>query len=417
MRLNIENSFVTMEEIESYKNKVHEAHKKLYEGTGEGSDFLGCVNLKVSDEELTKIKNAAKKIREKSDVLIVIGIGGSYLGARAVIEALSHNFNPKRVLFAGNNLSSDYLSDLLEYIDNKEVTLNVISKSGTTTEPAIAFKVLREYLEKRYGKEEAKERIFVTTDKEKGVLKEIANQNGYETFVVPDDIGGRYSVFTAVGLLPIAASGVDLDKLLSGVYDGEIEFSKEGNNPCYEYAVARNILYNRGKKIEILVNYEPKLAYVTEWWKQLFGESEGKDGKGLFPAGALNTTDLHSMGQYIQEGERHLIETVIDIKEPYRNINFECEENSLDKLSFLNGKNMNEVNHKAMEGTIIAHTRGNVPNLLIEVDKLDEYNLGKLLYFFEKACGLSGYLLGVNPFNQPGVEAYKKEMFRLLGKK
>lgn len=416
MRLNIENSFVTREEIESYKDKVHEAHRKLHDGTGEGSDFLGWVNLRVSSEELTKIKNAAKKIREKSDVLIVIGIGGSYLGARAVIEALSHNFNPKKVLFAGNNLSSDYLNDLIEYIGDKDVALNVISKSGTTTEPAIAFKVLREYLEKRYGKEEAKERIFVTTDKEKGVLKEIANQNGYETFVVPDDIGGRYSVFTAVGLLPIAASGVDLDKLLSGVYDGEMEFSKEEDNSCYEYAVVRNILYNRGKKIEILVNYEPKLAYVTEWWKQLFGESEGKDGKGLFPAGALNTTDLHSMGQYIQEGERHLIETVIDVKEPYRNINFSCEEDSLDKLSFLDGKNMNEVNHKAMEGTIIAHTRGNVPNILIEIDSLDEYNLGKLLYFFEKACGLSGYLLGVNPFNQPGVEAYKKEMFRLLGK-
>lgn len=416
MRINFENSFVTEKEIKKYNKKVIDAHQKLHEKTGEGSDFLGWVNLKVNDNELEKIKNAAQKIREQSDVLVVIGIGGSYLGARAVIDALSHNFNPKTVLFAGNNLSPDYLSDLLEYIDDKKVSLNVISKSGTTTEPAIAFKILREYMENKYGKEEAKERIFVTTDKEKGVLKEIANQNGYETFVVPDDIGGRYSVFTAVGLLPIAAAGIDIDKMLAGVYDAEEEYSKLENNPCYEYAVVRNVLYKKGKKIELLVNYEPKLHYLVEWWKQLFGESEGKEGKGIFPAGVDNSADLHSMGQYIQEGERHLFETVLSIETPYRNIEFSCDENSLDKLQFLDGKNMNEVNHNAMEGTIIAHTRGNVPNVLIEIEKLDEYNIGNLLYFFEKACGMSGYMLGVNPFNQPGVEAYKKEMFRLLGK-
>ena len=416
MRINLENSFVNQEEMKKYNDELLEAHKKLHEKTGEGSDFLGWVDLKIDEDELSKIKVAAKKIMDTSDLLIVIGIGGSYLGARAVIDALSHNFNPKKVIFAGNNLSSDYLNDLLEYIDDKRVSINVISKSGTTTEPAIAFKILREYMENKYGMEEARNRIYVTTDKEKGVLKEIANEKGYETFVVPDDIGGRYSVFTAVGLLPIASAGINIDKLLEGVYAAEKEYSKLEENPCYEYAVARNILYKQGKKIELLVNYEPKLHYIIEWWKQLFGESEGKEGKGIFPAGVDNSADLHSMGQYIQEGERHLFETVLNVKEPYRNIKFTCEENSPDKLYYLNGKNMNEVNHKAMEGTIIAHTRGNVPNIIIELEKIDEYNIGKLLYFFEKACGISGYLLGVNPFNQPGVEAYKKEMFRLLGK-
>ncbi|MBQ8299603.1 MAG: glucose-6-phosphate isomerase [Clostridia bacterium] len=417
IKINYEKAFINKDEIYAHKDEVLEAEKKLHEKTGEGSDFLGWVDLKLDEEELTRVKNAALKIREISDVLVVIGIGGSYLGARAVIDALSHNFKPKNVIFAGNNLSSDYLNDLLEYIDDKRVCLNVISKSGTTIEPAISFKILREYMEKKYGEDGARERIFVTTDAKKGVLKEIANNKGYETFVVPDDIGGRYSVFTPVGLLPIAAAGLDIDKLLQGVFDAKENFKGfNENNPCYEYAAARTILYRQGKKIELLANYEPKLHYITEWWKQLFGESEGKDGKGLFPAGVDYTTDLHSMGQYVQEGERHLFETVLNVKEPYRNIFFECAENSMDKLEYLNGKNMNEANHSAMEGTIIAHTNGNVPNIILEIEKIDEYHIGELLYFFEKACGISGYMLGVNPFNQPGVEAYKKEMFRLLGK-
>ena len=415
MKINFENAMVTEEQKKAFEHELSEAHRKIYDGTGEGADFLGWLNLKVDDEELTRIKNAAEKIKSTSDVLIVIGIGGSYLGARAVIDALSNNFREKKVLFAGNNLSPDYLNDLLDYIDDKRVCLNVISKSGTTIEPAISFKILREYMEKKYG-EEAKERIFVTTDKEKGVLKEIANQKGYETFVVPDDIGGRYSVFTAVGLLPIAAAGIDVDRLLAGVYAAEEKYSTLENNSCYEYAVVRNVLYKEGKKVELLANYEPKLHYIIEWWKQLFGESEGKDLKGIFPAGVDFTTDLHSMGQYIQEGERHLFETVIDIQNPYRDIILEADENAIDKLGYLNGKTMNEANHSAMQGTIIAHVNGNVPNILIQLDKLDEENIGELLYFFEKACGISGYILGVNPFNQPGVEAYKKEMFRLLGK-
>ena len=415
MKINFENAMVTEEQKKAFEHELSEAHRKIYDGTGEGADFLGWLNLKVDDEELTRIKNAAEKIKSTSDVLIVIGIGGSYLGARAVIDALSNNFREKKVLFAGNNLSPDYLNDLLDYIDDKRVCLNVISKSGTTIEPAISFKILREYMEKKYG-EEAKERIFVTTDKEKGVLKEIANQKGYETFVVPDDIGGRYSVFTAVGLLPIAAAGIDVDRLLAGVYAAEEKYSTLENNSCYEYAVVRNVLYKEGKKVELLANYEPKLHYIIEWWKQLFGESEGKDLKGIFPAGVDFTTDLHSMGQYIQEGERHLFETVIDIQNPYRDIILEADENAIDKLGYLNGKTMNEANHSAMQGKIIAHVNGNVPNILIQLDKLDEENIGELLYFFEKACGISGYILGVNPFNQPGVEAYKKEMFRLLGK-
>ena len=417
IKVNYGNAFMVREEVEAHRNEVLEAHKKLHEKTGEGSDFLGWVDLKLDEQEFKRVKNAATWIRENSDVLVVIGIGGSYLGARAVIEALSNNFGERRVLFAGNNLNSDYLSDLLEYIENKNVCLNVISKSGTTIEPAIAFKVLREFMENKYGEEESRKRIFVTTDKEKGVLKEIANQKGYETFIVPDDIGGRYSVFTPVGLLPIAAAGIDIDKLLEGVYEAKQNYQVLDFNPCYEYAVARTILYRQGKKIEILANYEPKLHYVTEWWKQLYGESEGKEYKGLFPAGVDYTTDLHSMGQYVQEGERHLFETVINIKNPYRNITFNCEENAMDKLGYLNGKTMAEANRCALEGTIIAHTSGYVPNIILEIERLDEKTIGELLYFFEKACGISGYMLGVNPFNQPGVEAYKKEMFRLLGKK
>ena len=417
MKLDLSNSGISEKEILKYKKEVLKAHTNLHEKQGAGSDFLGWVNLKLDVQELEKIKVAASKIRKQSDVLIVIGIGGSYLGSKAVIDALSHTFNPKNVIFAGNNMGSDYLNDLLDYIKDKDISLNVISKSGTTIEPALTFKVLRKYIEEKYGEDKAKDRIFVTTDKEKGVLKKLADENGYETFVVPDDIGGRYSVFTAVGLLPIASAGINIDRLLDGVYSAEKKYSSLENNDCYDYAVARNIMYKKKKKIELLVNYEPKLHYISEWWKQLFGESEGKEEKGIFPASVDNTTDLHSMGQYIQEGERILFETVINIKKPYRDFTLTCEEGSPDALDYLNGKTLNEINHKAMEGTVIAHVNGKVPNIMIEVDKLDEFNLGELLYFFEKACGISGHLLGVNPFNQPGVEAYKKEMFRLLGSK
>lgn len=417
MKLDLSNSGISEKEILKYKKEVLKAHTNLHEKQGAGSDFLGWVNLKLDVQELEKIKVAASKIRKQSDVLIVIGIGGSYLGSKAVIDALSHTFNPKNVIFAGNNMSSDYLNDLLDYIKDKDISLNVISKSGTTIEPALTFKVLREYIEEKYGEDKAKDRIFVTTDKEKGVLKKLADEKGYETFVVPDDIGGRYSVFTAVGLLPIASAGINIDRLLDGVYSAEKKYSSLENNDCYDYAVARNIMYKKKKKIELLVNYEPKLHYISEWWKQLFGESEGKEEKGIFPASVDNTTDLHSMGQYIQEGERILFETVINIKKPYRDFTLTCEEGSPYALDYLNGKTLNEINHKAMEGTVIAHVNGKVPNIMIEVDKLDEFNLGELLYFFEKACGISGHLLGVNPFNQPGVEAYKKEMFRLLGRK
>ena len=395
-----------------YKKKVLDAHKKLCEKNGLGNDFLGWLDVRVDKEEISRIKKCASKIRNDSDFLIVIGIGGSYLGARAVIEALSHTFKSKNVIFAGNNLSADYMNDLIEYIDGKDISLNVISKSGTTTEPAVAFVILKEYMEKKYG-EKAKERIYVTTDKSKGILKEQADKAGYETFVVPDDVGGRYSVLTAVGLLPIATAGIDIDKILSGAIEAKEKFSSLENNICYTYATIRNILYAKGKKIELLVNYEPKMHYFTEWWKQLFGESEGKDKKGIFPAGVDNTTDLHSMGQYIQDGERHLFETVINIENAYRDMEVHTSE---EKLKFLDGKTLNEINHKAMQGTVIAHSKGGVPNIEISVEKLDEKTIGELIYFFEKSCAISGYLLGVNPFNQPGVEAYKKEMFRLLGK-
>lgn len=412
MKLTYDNSGISERDLKKWDKRVIDVHNMLHGKTGLGNDFLGWLEPKIEDEEIERIKTAAKKIRDNSELLIVIGIGGSYLGARAVIEALSHTFYNKNVIFAGNNLSSDYLNDLLDYIDGKDISVNVISKSGTTTEPAVAFNILKEYMEKKYG-DKAKERIYVTTDKEKGILKEQAVREGYETFVVPDDIGGRYSVLTAVGLLPIAVAGIDIDKLIDGATSAKTEFDSVNSNICYTYATIRNILYKQGKKIELLVNYEPKMHYFTEWWKQLFGESEGKEGKGIFPSGVDNTTDLHSMGQYIQEGERHLFETVINIENPYRDIKIEAKE---DKLKFLDGKMMSEVNHMAMQGTVIAHTSGKVPNIMISIEKLDEHNVGKLIYFFEKSCAISGYLLKVNPFNQPGVEAYKKEMFRLLGK-
>ena len=378
-------------------------------------------------KEFERIKKAAAKIQSDSDVLIVIGIGGSYLGARAVIEAITNRFYntlpaKKRklplIIYAGNNLSPNYMNDLLELIGEKDISINVISKSGTTTEPAIAFRVLREAIESKYGIEEAKKRIYVTTDKARGALKTLATKENYETFVIPDNVGGRFSVLTAVGLLPIATAGVDIDKLMEGAryarekyMDSSVKF-----NDCYKYAVVRNLLYNSGKKIEVLANYEPQLHYFTEWWKQLYGESEGKDGKGIFPAGVDLTTDLHSMGQYIQDGERHLFETVLSVNTPKSDIVVKEDDENLDGLNYLAGKGLDYINKKAMEGTAEAHVSGNVPNLRITIDKLDEENLGHLIYFFEKACAMSGLMLGVNPFNQPGVEEYKKNMFRLLEK-
>ena len=378
-------------------------------------------------KEFERIKKAANKIQSDSDVLIVIGIGGSYLGARAVIEAITNCFynmlpSKKRktpmIVYAGNNLSPNYLNDLLNLIGERDISINVISKSGTTTEPAIAFRVLREAIETKYGVEEAKKRIYITTDKKKGALKGLADEENYETFVIPDNVGGRFSVLTAVGLLPIATAGVDIDKLMQGAKDAREKYMDPSIkfNDCYKYAVVRNLLYNSGKKIEVLANYEPQLHYFTEWWKQLYGESEGKDGKGIFPAGVDLTTDLHSMGQYIQDGERHLFETVLAVEESKSDIVVKEDSENVDGLNYLAGKGLDYINKKAMEGTIEAHVSGNVPNLKVTIDKLDEENLGHLIYFYEKACAMSGLILGVNPFNQPGVEEYKRNMFRLLEK-
>ena len=415
MRLDFENSLVSEEEIIKFDEKIIKAHEELHKDTANINDFKGWVELEFDSAEIERIKSVANKIRSNSEILVVVGIGGSYLGARAVIEALSNNFEKSNILYAGNNMSPDYMNDLLDYLKDKNFSINVISKSGTTTEPAIAFELLKELLIKKYGEEEASSRIYVTTDKEKGVLRKEANEKGYETFVIPDNIGGRYSVLTPVGLLPIAAAGIDIDKIISGAKASMEKYSDIQDNDCYKYAILRNILYEKGKKIEILANYEPKLQYFMEWWKQLFGESEGKENKGVFPVSVGYTTDLHSLGQYVQEGERHLFETVIDIENPYRDIEFTIAENS--HLNYLNGKTLNFANHSAMQGTITAHVEGGVPNIVIRVEKLDEYSIGELIYFFEKACAISGYLLNVNPFNQPGVEFYKKEMFRLLGKK
>ena len=376
-------------------------------------------------EEFAKIKKSAEKIRKDSEVFVVIGIGGSYLGARAVIEALTNTFYnicPNRktpqIFFAGNNMSPNYLNDLIECIGNKDISINVISKSGTTTEPAIAFRIFREFMESKYGIDEARKRIYVTTDKEKGALKQLSNEEEYETFVIPDNIGGRYSVLTAVGLLPIAVAGIDINKLMYGAKVAEDKYNENSvkYNECYQYAVARNILYSKGKTTEILVNYEPKMQYFTEWWKQLYGESEGKEGKGIFPAGVTFTTDLHSLGQYIQEGKRNLFETVIAIENSATDITIKRDADNIDGLNFVADKTMDYVNKKAMEGTIEAHITGEVPNIKITMDKLDEETLGELIYFFELACAMSGKILGVNPFNQPGVEEYKKNMFKLLGK-
>lgn len=421
--------FFAKEEVDTLQPYVDVAHEMLHEKTGPGKDFLGWIDLpnNYNKEEFARIKKAAQKIQSDSDVLVVIGIGGSYLGARAAIECLGHSFRNSlskddrkapEVYFAGNNISSTYLMDLIEIIKDKDVSLNVISKSGTTTEPAIAFRVLKEFLENKYGKEEAAKRIYATTDAKKGALKQVSDEEGYETFVIPDDVGGRFSVLTAVGLLPIAAAGFDIDEMMQGANDARIKYSTSNleDNDCYQYAAVRNILHRKGKDIELLVNYEPNLHFVSEWWKQLYGESEGKDQKGIFPASVDFSTDLHSMGQYVQDGKRILFETVLNVEKPRKVVELKPEEKDLDGLNYLSEKTMDFVNEKAFQGTLLAHTDGQVPNLIIDIPTLNEYNFGYLVYFFEKACGISGYLLGVNPFNQPGVEAYKKNMFALLGK-
>ena len=417
-------------EVAYFKEQIAIAHKMLHEKSGVGNDFLGWIDLPVDydKDEFVRIQKAAEKIQKDSDVLVVIGIGGSYLGARSCIDALSHTFynalsKEKRktpeVYYVGNNISGTYLQDLLELCEGKEVSVNVISKSGTTTEPAIAFRVFKKFMEEKYGKEEAKSRIFATTDKARGALLTLAQEEGYETFVIPDDVGGRFSVLTAVGLLPIAAAGIDITELMKGAADARAEYSNENveENACYQYAAVRNALLRKGKTTEIIVNYEPCMQYFGEWWKQLYGESEGKDGKGLYPSSVNFSTDLHSLGQYIQDGQRFLFETVINIERPRKDVTLQEEDSDLDGLNYLAGQTMDFVNKKAYEGTILAHVDGGVPNMVINMPAIDAYHMGQLIYFFEKACGVSGYLLGVNPFDQPGVEEYKKNMFALLGKK
>ena len=418
--------FLSENDLKGLETQVAAAHKTVNEKSGLGNDFLGWVTLPTDydKEEFARIKKAAEKIKSDTDVLVVIGIGGSYLGARAAIEFLKGNYyndlndGTPDIYFAGNSISGSALSDLLKICENKRVSVNIISKSGTTTEPAIAFRVFRKLLEERYGEEEAAKRIYCTTDKARGTLKQLADAKGYECFVVPDDVGGRFSVLTAVGLLPIAAAGADIDKLMAGAAAAAKDYSVADieNNDCYKYAALRNAMYRKGKAIELLVSYEPRFTLMAEWWKQLYGESEGKDNKGLFPASVVFSTDLHSMGQYVQDGARILFETVVTIGDCGNDVIIEKEDNDGDGLNFLAGKPMAFVNSKAFEGTVLAHTDGGVPNFVIEVDKADEENLGRLIYFFEKACAISGYMLGVNPFDQPGVESYKKNMFALLGK-
>ncbi|MBQ6894075.1 MAG: glucose-6-phosphate isomerase [Clostridia bacterium] len=419
-------SFVSEEEIANMRSSVQMAENVLNSRTGAGSDFLGWVDLPVNydKEEFDRIKKAAKKIQSDSDVLVVVGIGGSYLGAKAAIEMLTdsfYNYSPERktpmIIFAGNSISSSYLADVINLLKDKDFSVNIISKSGTTTEPALAFRILRSILIEKYGEEEAKKRIYATTDKARGALKTFADKEGYETFVIPDDVGGRFSVLTAVGLLPIAAAGIDIDDMLKGAQDARKDFEKPyEENICYQYAAIRNILNRKGKCIELMVNYEPCLTFISEWWKQLYGESEGKDNRGIFPASVSFSTDLHSMGQYIQEGRRILFETVLNVQKPKKDLEFPFDEENIDGLNFLAGMSVDEVNNKAFQGTLLAHTDGEVPNIIINIPELTPYYFGALCYFFEKACAISGYILGVNPFNQPGVEAYKKNMFALLGK-
>ena len=422
-------NFFYEDELKQIKPYVELANEVLTSKTGAGNDFLGWVDLPETydKDEFARIKKAAEKIKNDSEVLVVIGIGGSYLGAKAAIEFLSHSFYnnlPKdkrktpEIYFAGTNMSGVYLQHLIEVVGDRDFSVNVISKSGTTTEPAIAFRVFKKILEEKYGKEEAAKRIYATTDKAKGALKTLATAEGYETFVVPDNVGGRFSVLTAVGLLPIAAAGIDIDDLMAGAKDAMNDFANKNmdENQALQYAAVRNILHRKGKDLELMVNYEPRVHYLAEWWKQLFGESEGKEGKGLYPTSADFSADLHSLGQYIQQGQRLFFETVVSIGKPEVEFVIENDKENLDGLNFIAGKTLDYVNKKATDGVILAHVDGNVPNLGINIPEVTPYHLGYTFYFFEKACGVSGYLLGVNPFDQPGVEAYKKNMFALLGK-
>lgn len=414
---------VNLDKLDNYKQKALDAFDTLMDGSGEGADFLGWIDRPVDydKEEFDRIKKAAEKIQSDSDVLVSIGIGGSYLGIKAIDFALDNYFESNKkvkLIYAGNQISGQYMAELLDYLKDKDYSLNVISKSGTTTEPAIAFRFLKETLEEKYGKEEAKDRIYATTDRKKGALKDLATKEGYQTFVVPDDIGGRFSVISAVGLLPLAANGIDIDEFMAGFKAGREKYTKADfeNNDAIKYAAIRNMLYEDGKAIEVLVNYEPKLQYIAEWWKQLFAESEGKDGEGLFPVSVNNSTDLHSLGQMIQDGRRNLFETVLEIENYDNDIEIKEDIDNLDGLNYLAGKTMNYVNTQAMEGTTIAHVKGNVPNIRIKIENVSAKTLAELFYFFEITVGVSGYMMGINPFNQPGVEEYKAQMFKLLGK-
>ncbi|SUU93176.1 Glucose-6-phosphate isomerase B [Anaerococcus octavius] len=414
---------VNLDKLDNYKQKALDAFDTLMDESGEGADFLGWIDRPVDydKEEFDRIKKAAEKIQSDSDVLVSIGIGGSYLGIKAIDFALDNYFESNKkvkLIYAGNQISGQYMAELLDYLKDKDYSLNVISKSGTTTEPAIAFRFLKEALEEKYGKEEAKDRIYATTDRKKGALKDLATKEGYQTFVVPDDIGGRFSVISAVGLLPLAANGIDIDEFMAGFKAGREKYTKADfeNNDAIKYAAIRNMLYEDGKAIEVLVNYEPKLQYIAEWWKQLFAESEGKDGEGLFPVSVNNSTDLHSLGQMIQDGRRNLFETVLEIENYDNDIEIKEDIDNLDGLNYLAGKTMNYVNTQAMEGTTIAHVKGNVPNIRIKIENVSAKTLAELFYFFEITVGVSGYMMGINPFNQPGVEEYKAQMFKLLGK-
>lgn len=426
---NVVGKYVSQEELDNIQTQVTQADKDLREGTGPGNDFLGWIDLpeNYDKDEYARIKETAKKIQSNSEVLVVIGIGGSYLGARAAIDFLSHSFVDQlddetrkvpKIFYAGNNISSTYLADLMEVVKDKDFSINVISKSGTTTEPAIAFRLFKELLTEKYGEDQLQDRIFITTDSEKGALKSLADTENYETFVIPDDIGGRFTVLTAVGLLPIAVAGGDIDELMRGAQDARKAYSSSNldENEAYQYAALRNVLYRKGKTIEMLVNYEPRLRFFNEWWRQLYGESEGKDFRGIYPTSGNFSTDLHSVGQYVQDGRRDLLETVININTPARSINIPTQEDDLDGLGYLQGKDVDFVNEKAFEGTLLAHVDGGVPTFVLNAPDTSAYTLGHLFYFFEIAVGVSGYLNAVNPFDQPGVEAYKENMFALLGK-
>lgn len=424
MKINFNNVLINNDEINKYEDMVKDIHNKLHDNCNSQDNFMGWLDLPINydKEELEQIKICAEKVKNNSKYLLVIGIGGSYLGARAVIEALTSTFynlreNSPIILYVGNNLSTSYINDIIKIIGNDDFSINVISKSGTTTEPAIAFRIFKKILENKYGNN-ASERIFVTTDEEKGALHTIAKENNYQTFKIPNNIGGRYSVLTAVGLFPIAVANINVDKLLNGAIKAYNKYNNSNlnENDCYKYAVIRNLLYHKDKNIEIFASYEPRLHYFIEWLKQLFGESEGKNGKGIFPVGVEFTTDLHSLGQYIQDGRRNIFETVLNMENTNESITMTKEENNLDNLNYLEGLTLDYINHKAMEGTIDAHVSNDVPNILINVDKLDEETIGELIYFFELACAMSGFILNVNPFNQPGVEKYKQNMFKLLNK-